>query len=143
MQYYGNVSLGDDIGLGALRAMYDAVVLATGAAVDRPLGIPGDDKTGVLGVAAFVGWYNGHPDFRDLDPPLETQAVAVIGVGNVAVDVARVLTKTPKEMAATDLTDYAAAAIYAAPIRDVLYVRPARAAPCQVQQCRAARDGPA
>ena len=119
VQYYGNVSLGDDIGLGALRAMYDAVVLATGAAVDRPLGIPGDDKRGVLGVAAFVGWYNGHPDFRDLDPPLETQAVAVIGVGNVAVDVARVLTKTPKEMAATDLTDYAAAAIYAAPIRDV------------------------
>ena len=124
VRYYGNVTLGNvalgaDIGLDALRGMYDAVVLATGAAIDRSLGIPGDDKTGVLGVAAFVGWYNGHPDFRDLDPPLDTGAVAVIGVGNVAVDVARVLTKTPAEMAATDLTDYAAAAIHAAPIRDV------------------------
>ncbi len=119
VRYYGNVTLGADIGLEALRGIYDAVVLATGAAVDRPLGIPGDGKAGVLGVAAFVGWYNGHPDFRDLDPPLDTQAVAVIGVGNVAVDVARVLTKTPNEMAATDLTDYAAAAIHAAPIRDV------------------------
>ena len=117
--YFGNVTLGEDIGLDTLRGMYDAVVLATGAAVDRPLGIPGDDKAGVLGVAAFVGWYNGHPDFRDLDPPLDTAAVAVIGVGNVAVDVARVLTKTPAEMAATDLTDYAAAAIHAAPVRDV------------------------
>ena len=119
IRYYGNVSLGEDIGLDALRGIYDAVVLATGAAVDRALGIPGDDKDGVLGVAAFVGWYNGHPDFRDLDPSLDTGAVAVIGVGNVAVDVARVLTKTPDEMAATDLTDYAAAAIHAAPVRDV------------------------
>ncbi|MYG51532.1 MAG: pyridine nucleotide-disulfide oxidoreductase [Rhodospirillaceae bacterium] len=119
VRYFGNVTLGEDIGLDALRGMYDAVVLATGAAIDRSLGIPGDDKKGVLGVAAFVGWYNGHPDFRDLDPPLDTEAVAVIGVGNVAVDVARVLTKTPAEMAATDLTDYAAATIHAAPIRDV------------------------
>ncbi|MDE0705817.1 MAG: FAD-dependent oxidoreductase, partial [Rhodospirillaceae bacterium] len=90
VRYFGNVTLGEDIGLDALRGMYDAVVLATGAAIDRSLGIPGDDKKGVLGVAAFVGWYNGHPDFRDLDPPLDTEAVAVIGVGNVAVDVARV-----------------------------------------------------
>ena len=119
VRYYGNVTLGNDVSLPALQGMYDAVVLATGAAVDRPLGIPGDDKQGVVGVAAFVGWYNGHPDFRDLDPPLDTRAVAVIGVGNVAVDVARVLTKTPAEMAETDLTDYAAKAIHAAPIRDV------------------------
>jgi len=119
VRYFGNVALGADVGLDNLREMYDAVVLATGAAVDRPLGIPGDDKPGVLGVAAFVGWYNGHPDFCDLDPPLETEAVAVVGVGNVAVDVARVLTKTPAEMVATDLTDYAAEAIHAAPIRDV------------------------
>lgn len=119
VRYYGNVTLGDDVSLAALRAMYDAVVLATGASVDRVLGIPGDDKRGVVGVAAFVGWYNGHPDFRDLAPPLDTESVAVIGVGNVAVDVARVLTKTPAEMAATDLADYAADAIHAAPIKDV------------------------
>jgi NADPH-dependent glutamate synthase beta subunit-like oxidoreductase len=117
--YFGNVEVGRDVSLRDLRECYDAVVLATGASVDRPLGIPGDDKKGVVGVAAFVGWYNGHPDFRDLDPDLDTGAAAVIGIGNVAVDVARVLTKTPAEMASTDLTDYAAAAIHAAPINDV------------------------
>lgn len=119
VRYYGNVAMGPDVSLDVLRETYDAVVLATGAAVDRPLGVPGDDLPGVMGVAAFVGWYNGHPDFRDLDPPLDTETVAVVGVGNVAVDVARVLTKTPAEMAATDLADYAAAAIHASPIKNV------------------------
>ncbi len=119
VRYYGNVEIGRDISMGELRGLYDAVVLATGAAVDKPLGIPGDDKKGVIGVAAFVGWYNGHPDFRDLAPNLDTEGVAVIGIGNVAVDVARVLSKTPAEMAATDLTDYAAEVIHKAPIKDV------------------------
>jgi NADPH-dependent glutamate synthase beta subunit-like oxidoreductase len=122
VRYFGNVEVGRDVTMDELRETYDAVVLATGASVDRPLGIPGDDKTGIVGVAAFVGWYNGHPDFRDLDPPLDTESVVVIGVGNVAVDVARVLTKTPAEMAATDITDYSAAAINAAPIQEVYMV---------------------
>ncbi|MGE4013657.1 MAG: hypothetical protein AB7G15_16130, partial [Alphaproteobacteria bacterium] len=74
------------------------------------------------GVAAFVGWYNAHPDFRDLNPDLNTRSVVVIGVGNVAVDVARELTKTPEEMAATDLADHAAQMIHAAPITDVYMV---------------------
>lgn len=117
--YFGNIEVGRDVTIPELRDMYDAVVLATGASVDKPLGIPGHDKAGVLGVAAFVGWYNGHPDFRDLAPDLNTEAVCVIGVGNVAVDVARVLVKTPAEMAATDIADYAAKAIHAAPIKDV------------------------
>ena len=73
----------------------------------------------MFGAAAFVGWYNGHPDFRDLGPDLGTAAAAVIGVGNVAIDVARVLAKTPAEMAATDLADYAAAAIRSSPLADV------------------------
>jgi ferredoxin--NADP+ reductase len=119
VHYYGNVEIGRDISIAELRAAYDAVVLATGASVDRRLGIPGDDKPGVLGVAAFVGWYNGHPDFADLKPTLDTETVVVVGIGNVAVDVARVLSKTPQEMAATDLADYAAKAIQAAPIRAV------------------------
>jgi ferredoxin--NADP+ reductase len=119
VRYYGNIEIGRDISIAELRERYDAVVLATGASVDRRLGIKGDDKAGVLGVAAFVGWYNGHPDFADLKPHLATETVAVIGIGNVAVDVARVLVKTPEEMAATDLTDYAAKAIQAAPIRHV------------------------
>jgi NADPH-dependent glutamate synthase beta subunit-like oxidoreductase len=122
VRFFGNVEIGRDVSMDELREMYDAVVLATGASVDRALGIPGDDKAGIVGVAAFVGWYNGHPDFRDLDPPLDTESVVVIGVGNVAVDVARVLTKTPAEMAATDITDYSAAAIHAAPIKDVYMV---------------------
>lgn len=119
VRYYGNIEVGRDVSIAELRQRYDAVVLATGASVDRKLGIPGDDKPGVLGVASFVGWYNGHPDFADLKPDLATETVVVIGIGNVAVDVARVLVKTPKEMAATDLTDYSAEAIQAAPIRQV------------------------
>jgi len=120
--YYGNVVLGRDVSLDELRGFYDAVVLATGAPLDRPLGIPGSDATGVYGAAAFVGWYNGHPDFCDLNPDLNTSAVAVIGNGNVAIDVARVLVKAPAEMAATDLADHAAQAIHQAPIEDVYLI---------------------
>src|SRR3546814_501794 len=81
--------------------------------------MPGGEKEGGSGSAAFVGWYNGHPEFRDLDPDLDVRAAAVIGNGNVAIDCARVLAKTPAEMAATDLTDYAAAAIHDSPLTDI------------------------
>jgi NADPH-dependent glutamate synthase beta subunit-like oxidoreductase len=119
VRYYGNVEIGRDISFEEMTERYDAVVLAIGSALDRPLGIPGDDKKGVLGAAAFVGWYNGHPDFRDLDPDLNTAAVVVVGNGNVAIDCARVLAKTPDEMAATDLADHAADAAHGAPIKDI------------------------
>ena len=119
VRFFGNVEIGRDLSLDELRELYDAVVLAVGAPFDRPIGIPGEDKTGVYGSAAFVGWYNGHPDFQDLKPDLRTKVVAVIGNGNVAIDVARVLVKTPAEMADADLTEQAAAAIHAAPITDV------------------------
>ncbi len=122
VRWYGNVTIGDDLSLDSLRALYDAVVLATGAPLDRPMGIPGEDKRGVYGSAAFVGWYNGHPDFADLAPDLNARAAVVIGNGNVAIDVARVLVKTPDEMAASDLADDAAAAIRASPITDVYLV---------------------
>jgi ferredoxin--NADP+ reductase len=122
VRYYGNVEVGRDLSLDELRGMYDAVVLAVGAPLDRGLGIPGGEKPGSHGAAAFVGWYNGHPDFRDLDPDLDTAAVAVIGNGNVAIDVARVLVKTPAEMASSDLADHAAEAIRAAPITDVYVI---------------------
>jgi ferredoxin--NADP+ reductase len=131
VRFYGNVEVGRAVSVPELRERYDAIVFASGAAVDRKLGIPGDDKFGVVGVAAFVGWYNGHPDFRALDPPLDTENVVVIGVGNVAVDVARVLVKTPAEMAATDLMDYAAARIHAAPIKHVYMA--GRRGPVQAQ----------
>ncbi|MCE2509772.1 MAG: FAD-dependent oxidoreductase [Alphaproteobacteria bacterium] len=119
VRYYGNVKVGRDVSLDELREIYDAVVLAIGAPTDNPARLPGADKRGVYGSAAFVGWYNAHPDFRNLDPDLDTSAVAVVGVGNVAVDVARVLVKTPAEMATADLPDYAAERIQAAPIQDV------------------------
>lgn len=120
--YFGNVRLSTDVSVADLRRIYDAVVLALGAPMDRSLDIPGGDRPGVYGAAAFVGWYNGHPDFVDLDPDLDVDAVCVIGNGNVAIDVARVLVKTPAEMAASDLPPYAASAIHGAPIRDVYLI---------------------
>ena len=122
VRYFGNVEIGRDLSLAELCDRYDAVVLAVGAPFDHKLGIPGEDKTGVYGSASFVGWYNAHPDLRDLNPVLDTKAVAVIGVGNVAIDTARVLVKTAEEMADTDLPAYAASDIQASPITDVYII---------------------
>lgn len=119
VHFYGNVEIGRDITLAELRGMYDAVVLAIGAPGDKKLTIPGADKIGVHGSAAFVGWYNGHPDFRDLEPDLDTHSAVVIGNGNVAVDVARVLLRSPDGMSQSDLPDHVAELIHAAPITDV------------------------
>jgi ferredoxin--NADP+ reductase len=119
VQYFGNVEVGRDVQLAELRKLYDAVVLAIGSAGDRYLGIPGEDKEGVYGSAVFVGWYNGHPDFRDLNPRLDTAAAVVVGNGNVALDIARVLVKTRAEMQASDIPPYSAEAIYASPLKDV------------------------
>ena len=83
------------------------MVLATGAPADRPLGIPGDDLPGVIGSAAFVGWYNGHPDFADLNPPLRGPGAVVVGAGNVALDVARILAKTGEEFTGSDIVNHA------------------------------------
>jgi len=120
--YFGNVEVGRDVSLEELKGMYDAIVLAVGAPRDRKLGIPGEDKTGVFGSADFVGWYNGHPDFADLEPDLSTSTVVVIGNGNVAIDTARVLVKTDAEMAETDIAEHAAHAIKASAITDVYMV---------------------
>lgn len=120
--YFGNVDVGKDVGIEDLKGLYDAVVLAIGSPYDRKLGVPGEDKKGVFGSADFVGWYNGHPDFRDLEPDLNTKAVVVIGNGNVAIDCARVLVKTPDEMSTTDIATHAADAIHAAPLEDVYMV---------------------
>jgi len=119
VHFYGNVEVGRDVTVDELSACYDAVVLATGAPNDRPLGIPGEDKRGVYGSAAFVGWYNGHPDFRDLSPNLDTANICVIGNGNVAIDCARVLVKTREEMDVSDIPEFALDQIQASPIRDV------------------------
>ena len=89
VRFLGNVTVGRDVTIDELRALYDAVVLATGAPHDRALGLPGEHLGNVFGSAAFVGWYNGHPQFADLSPDLSGQTAVVIGMGNVALDVAR------------------------------------------------------
>ena len=111
VRFVGNVTVGAQVSIPELLALYDAVVLATGAPADRPLGVPGDDLPGVIGSAAFVGWYNGHPDFAALAPPLGVGAAAVIGNGNVALDVARILAKTPEEFAGSDIVAHALATL--------------------------------
>jgi ferredoxin--NADP+ reductase len=117
--FFGNVEIGRDISLDELRLVYDAVVLAVGAPRDRPLGIPGEGLKGVYGSAAFVGWYNGHPDYHDLDPLLDTETAVVVGNGNVALDIARVLAKSSAELAPSDITDAARIAIDRSPLRDI------------------------
>lgn len=119
VRYFGNIEIGRDISLDDLRAMYDAVVIATGAPLDRQANLPGRDKLGVYGAAAFVGWYNGHPDWVGLAPDLETERVAVIGNGNVALDIARVLVKNPSELGRTDIAAPAKAIIAKAPVNKV------------------------
>ena len=122
VRFVGNVRLGRDLSIEELHGLYDAVVLATGAPRDRALGIPGEDLPGVIGSAAFVGWYNGHPDHEALAPPLHGPAVAVIGMGNVALDVSRILSKTRAEFAGSDITAPALEALDAATIDRITIV---------------------
>lgn len=107
VRFCGNVEVGRAIGIDDLAACYDAVVLATGAPADRALGIPGETARNVIGSAAFVGWYNGHPDFAALDPELDGETAVVIGMGNVALDVVRILAKTRDEFAGSDIVAHA------------------------------------
>jgi NADPH-dependent glutamate synthase beta subunit-like oxidoreductase len=107
VRFVGNVTVGTDVTIAELQTLYDAVVLATGAPNDRTLDIPGADLPGVVGSAAFVGWYNGHPDHADLNPPLNGPGAVVIGNGNVALDVARILSKTRAEFAGSDIARHA------------------------------------
>lgn len=119
VDFIGNVSVGRDISVAELLDLYDAVILATGAPHDRKLGIPGEDLPGVVGSAEFVGWYNGHPDFADLDPPLDGTHAAVIGNGNVALDCARILSKTRHEFEGSDIVGHALDALDNSSIRTV------------------------
>ncbi len=107
VRFCGNIDIGREIAIGDLAQCYDAVVLATGAPSDRPLALPGDDAGNVFGSAAFVGWYNGHPDFAALAPDVSGGTAVVIGMGNVALDVARMLAKTRDELAGSDIVGHA------------------------------------
>jgi ferredoxin--NADP+ reductase len=119
-RFFGNVDVGTDVSHEELASLYDAVVYAVGAQTDRRLGIPGEDLPGSWAATEFVAWYNGHPDFQELSFDLENERAVVIGNGNVALDVARMLALTPEELAGTDTTDAAIDAINAAGVREIL-----------------------
>ncbi|MFL6760064.1 FAD-dependent oxidoreductase [Sphingomonas sp.] len=119
VDFIGNVTVGRDVSVAELLELYDAVILATGAPHDRKLGIRGEDLPGVIGSAEFVGWYNGHPEFADLDPPLAGSHAAVVGAGNVALDCARILSKTRHEFEGSDIVGHALDALDRSAIRTV------------------------
>lgn len=140
VRFFGNVTLGRDITVAELRERYDGIIYAVGNETDRKLGIPGEDLNGVYSATEFVFWYNGHPDYVDHGSRLdEARRVAVIGNGNVAMDVARVLGRAPDELAATDIAAGALEELHASSVREVILVGrrgPAQAAysPKEIQE---------
>ncbi|HEX6346361.1 FAD-dependent oxidoreductase [Umezawaea sp.] len=118
VRLFGNVEYGVDLKLGDLREFYDAVIFSTGAEKDRDLDIPGIDQQGSFGAADFVSWYDGHPEVSRTWP-LTASSVAVLGVGNVAIDVARILAKTADELLTTDIPDNVYQGLKSSPVTDV------------------------
>jgi ferredoxin--NADP+ reductase len=118
-RFFGNVGFGNQLKLADARRHYHQIVFCTGAQTDRHLGIPGEDLIGSHSATDFVAWYNGHPDFSHLEFDLDCESAMVVGVGNVAADVARILTRDPAELAATDIADYALDALRNSQIRVV------------------------
>ncbi|MBK8048366.1 MAG: FAD-dependent oxidoreductase [Anaerolineales bacterium] len=130
-RYFGHVNFGTDITHDDLKRHYDVIFYAVGAQSDRKLGIPGEDVPNSLSATEFVAWYNGHPDFQHLDPDLSVESAIVVGVGNVAMDVARILAKSVDELKGTDITGYALAALSKSNVKDIYIV--ARRGPAQVK----------
>ncbi|MDQ3162536.1 MAG: FAD-dependent oxidoreductase, partial [Actinomycetota bacterium] len=121
-RFFGNVEVGRDVTHEELAGLYDAVLYSVGAQADRRLGIPGEELPGSWAATEFVAWYNGHPDYQHLRFDLSAERAVVIGNGNVALDVARMLALSPEELAVTDTTDAAIDAINGAGIREILVV---------------------
>ncbi len=119
VRFFGNVSIGTDVTVEELLADYSAVVYCFGASVDRRLGIPGEDLPGSHSATAFVSWYSGHPDVYEDSFELDATDVAVVGLGNVALDVARMLLRSPEELASTDVPEYVLDALRASTVTDV------------------------
>ena len=121
-RFFGNVDIGRHVTLDDLRCHYHQVAFTTGAQTDRRMGIPGEDLAGSHPATEFVAWYNGHPEYREFKFDLSAERVAVVGVGNVAVDVARILCRTPEELATTDTADYALEALRASRVKEVYLI---------------------
>jgi ferredoxin--NADP+ reductase len=119
-RFFGHVCLGEDVTVEELLERYDAVIYAVGSQTERRLGIPGEDRPGSLASVDFVGWYNGHPDYAGLEPDLGASRAVVIGAGNVALDVARMLLLTEDELRGTDTADHAVDVLTASGVREVV-----------------------
>ena len=119
VRFVGNVTVGSDVSVAELQELYDAVIFATGAPHDRALGLEGEDLANIFGSAAFVGWYNGHPQFASLGPDLSGRHAVVVGMGNVALDVARILSKTEDEMEGSDIVAHALDCLRASSLESV------------------------
>jgi ferredoxin--NADP+ reductase len=122
LRFYGHVAVGTDLSHDELLDHYHLVVYAVGAQSDRKMGVPGEDLPGSHAATEFVGWYNAHPDYRALQFDLSARAAAVIGNGNVAMDVARILAKTPDELAETDIAEYALEALARSAVTDIYVI---------------------
>ena len=131
VRYFGNVGLGEEISHDDLKAYYDQIVYATGASSDNQLAIPGEELAGSFSATEFVAWYNGHPDFADREFDLSVDSVAVVGVGNVAMDVTRILAKSMDELAVTDIADYALEKLRTSKVKHIHVI--ARRGPAQVK----------
>ena len=121
-RFFGNVEFGRDIFQSDLLDHYDAVIYSVGSPADRALGVPGEDLSGSHSATEFVAWYNGHPDFSNHKFDLSVKNAFVIGMGNVALDVARILAKTPEELAATDIAGYALEALRESQLENIWLV---------------------
>ncbi len=121
-RFFGNITVGEQVQADELAERYDAVIYAVGAQSDRALGIPGEDLPGSVSAVDFVGWYNAHPHFADMAPDLSSGRAVVVGNGNVALDVARILVSDPDMLAATDIADHALASLMPRGMEEVLVV---------------------
>lgn len=121
-RFYGNVNFGTDLTIDDIRAHYHQIVFAVGAQTDRRMGIPGEDLANSHAATEFVGWYNAHPEYREFQFDLSQETVAVIGNGNVAMDVARILASTYDELVKTDIADYALKALTDSKVRDIYVI---------------------
>ncbi|WP_420596984.1 FAD-dependent oxidoreductase [Deinococcus sp.] len=130
-RFLGNVELGKDLSVDDLKAHYDAIIYTVGASADRRLGVPGEDLAGSLSATEFVAWYNGHPDAAAREMVLHASGVAVVGAGNVALDVSRILAKTATELHSSDIAPHALSALETSPVSDVYLL--ARRGPAQAK----------
>ena len=131
VRFFGNVTVGHDVSIAELQELYDAVVIASGAGVDRAMNVPGEDLNGSHAAVDFVGWYNGHPDYRDRRFDLSGEHAAIVGQGNVAIDVCRILAKTVDELRKTDIAEHALDALARSRLRTVTIV--GRRGPAQMK----------